>query len=64
MVHEVREFTLLEAKEYLREKGKVRGRFYFNIYGWRSYFTLEPTFATPTGKLKGYPRTKMVTLFM
>jgi hypothetical protein len=32
--------------------------FYYNVFGWKQYFTLEPTFATPTGKLwnEGFPR--------
>jgi hypothetical protein len=54
------EFTKEQAKEYLKQKGKKSGRFYHNVYGWETYLTLKPTFATPTGKLKGFPRTVIV----
>ena len=50
-----REFTIEKACEYARERRK-NTRFYYNVCGWHTYFTLEPTFATPTGKLKGFPR--------
>jgi hypothetical protein len=53
---EVRKFTEAEAKAYLKQKGKKSGRFYVNVFGWRTYLTLEPTFATPTGKAKGFKR--------
>ena len=36
--------------------------FYFNVYGWDTYYTLEPTFATPTGNLKGFPRKKQISI--
>ena len=49
-----------EAKEYLKSIGKKSGRFYWNIFGWDTYLTLEPTMSTPSGKLKGFPRTKIV----
>lgn len=54
---EITEFTEKQAKEYLRGKGKKSGKFYKNVYGWKVYYTLEPTFATPTGKDKDFPRT-------
>ena len=57
---EIREFTESEAKAYLKQKGKKSGRFYVNFFGWQSYLTLEPTFATPTGKAKGFPRTTII----
>lgn len=53
-------FTLEQAKEFVRTQGKKALVFYVNIFGWNSYYTLEPTFATPTGKLKGFPRTKRI----
>lgn len=56
----VREFTLAQAKAYLRQKGKKSGRFYVNVWGWQTYLTLEPTSFTPTGKAKGFPRTKII----
>ncbi len=56
------EFTLTEAKQYLKDNGKTKGYFYNNVFGWSTYLTLEPTFATPTGKLKEYPRKILVTL--
>ena len=56
----VREFTIAQAKAYLKQKGKKSGRFYVNVYGWQTYLTLEPTFATPTGKAKGFKRTTII----
>lgn len=50
-----REFTIDQAREYAYERGK-NTRFFYNVYGYYFYFTLKPTFATPTGKLKRYPR--------
>lgn len=49
------EFTIEKACAYARERGK-NTRFYYNVYGWSTYFTLKPTFATPSGRLKEYPR--------
>lgn len=57
---EVKEFTKEEAKEYLKSKNKKSGRFYINIFGWSSYLTLKPTFATPTGVLKGFKRSVVI----
>jgi hypothetical protein len=54
-----------EIKEYNRQEAMalITGRkstklFYYNVFGWSNYFTLEPTFATPSGKLwnSGFPR--------
>lgn len=53
-------FTLEQARQYVRMQGKKRMRFYCNVYGWDWYLTLVPTMATPTGKAKGFPRTKYV----
>lgn len=53
-------FTLEQAKEYVRQQGKKALVFYWNVFGWDTYLTLEPTFATPTGILKSFPRTKRV----
>lgn len=50
-----REFTIDEAKQYAINRKKST-RFYFNVYGWNRYLTLRPTFATPSGRLKGFPR--------
>ena len=48
----MKEYTIEEA---IKSPQKY---FYFNIFGWKTYFTLEPTLATPTGKLwyEGFPR--------
>lgn len=54
------EFSKQQAIDYLKSKGKTSGRFYNNVYGWKSYYTLEPTFATPTGKAKGFARTIII----
>jgi hypothetical protein len=54
------EYTKKQAIEYLKSKGKTSGRFYNNVYSWSSYLTLKPTFATPTGKAKGFARTIIV----
>lgn len=59
---EVKEFSLEEAKEYIRSRGKKQGDFYFNVYGWQTYYTLEPTFATPSGRLKEFPRKRRIRL--
>ena len=59
-MYDVREFTIAQAKAYLKQKGKKSGRFYVNVYGLQTYLTLEPTFATPTGKAKGFKRTTII----
>jgi len=56
------EFTELQAKEYLKKQGKKSGFFYYNVFGWQVYYTLEPTFATPTGKLREFPRIVRITV--
>ena len=48
--------NIQECKDYLKATKQKRARFFYNVYGWTSYFTLEPTFATPSGKLKEFPR--------
>jgi antirestriction protein len=55
-----KEFSLAQAIFYIKDAKKDRMSFYYNVYGGDDYFTLQPTFATPTGKLKGFPR--MVTI--
>jgi hypothetical protein len=40
-MYDVREFTIAQAKAYLKQKGKKSGRFYVNVYGWQTYLTLE-----------------------
>ena len=61
VVQTPQEFTKEQAQEYTQKRGK-NTRFYFNIYGWSSYFTLTPTFATPSGRLKDFPRCKVFKL--
>lgn len=54
--HELpQEFSIEQATDYAYKRGK-NTRFYYNFYGWHFYFTLKPTFATPTGRLKDFPR--------
>ena len=48
--------NIQECKDYLKATNQKRAKFYVNVYGWTTYFTLEPTFATPSGKLKEFPR--------
>ena len=55
-MNEIKEYTIDQAKEYALKEGKPI-RFFVNVYGWSTYYTLKPTFATPTGKLKEFPRT-------
>lgn len=54
--------TELDCKKYLLDNNLKSKRFYFNIFGWDTYFTLDPTFATPSGKLKGFPNSKIIKL--
>jgi hypothetical protein len=57
------EYSFEQCQEYLREHNLESKDFYVNIYGWQRYYTLEPTFATPSGILPKYPRTfKMINL--
>ena len=49
------EYTTQQAQQYAKQRNKPT-KFYFNVYGWQTYFTLKPTFATPTGKLKAFPK--------
>lgn len=61
----IQEFkNIQECQAYLRATNQKRAIFYFNVYGWSSYFTLEPTFATPSGRLKEYPRRAEISLRM
>lgn len=48
--------------KYMLDKKRRRMKFYFNVWGWTTYLTLEPTGSTPTGKHPDFPRTKTVTL--
>ena len=42
--------TREEIEDYLSYHNLREKLFYFNIYGWDKYYTIGPTFATPTGK--------------
>jgi len=55
-------FTLEQARDYVRKMGRKRMTFYYNVYGWSAYYTLQPTFATPTGKLRDFQRTKRISI--
>lgn len=58
----INEFSFEDAQNYIRNKGNKQGRFYVNFYGCNIYYTLNETFATPTGKLKGFPKTRIIKL--
>lgn len=60
MKQEVKEYTLEEAKNYIKEQGKKSMLFYRNVFGWDLYYTLSPTFATPTGANQDFRRTKLI----
>lgn len=49
------EFSAEEAIQYVADSGKEKMKFFNNVYGWSQYFTLTPTFATPTGNDKNFP---------
>jgi hypothetical protein len=54
--------SLSDCQDYLRSNSLNKGFFFYNVYGWEYYFTLEPTSFTPTGKKKGFPRQVEITL--
>lgn len=49
-------FTKEEAQEIASKSEKSGKYFYFNVFGFDTYYTLFPTIATPTGKAKGFPK--------
>lgn len=51
------EYSAKEATKLIKGR-KQSVLMYYNVFGWSTYFTLEPTFATPTGKLwkDGFPK--------
>jgi hypothetical protein len=53
------EYTTQQAQQYAKQRNKPT-RFYLNVYGWNTYFTLRPTFATPSGKLKAFPKSLII----
>lgn len=56
-----KEFSLAQAIAFIKDAKKEKMTFYYNVYGGNDYFTLQPTFATPTGKAKGYPSKVTIT---
>ena len=58
----IKKFSLSEAKNYVHSLGRKRMTFFVNVYGWNVYYTLEPTFATPTGLNKDFQRIKQIRL--
>ena len=54
------EFTKEEAQNYLKNKNKNSGRFYINIFGWDVTYSIKPTWCTPTGKDRNFPRTTII----
>ncbi|GHM98803.1 hypothetical protein WSM22_02930 [Cytophagales bacterium WSM2-2] len=53
--NDVVEFSKAQAIELVEQSGKESKVFFYNVFGWDTYFTLEPTSSTPTGKAKGFP---------
>jgi hypothetical protein len=49
-------FTKEQAQAFANRGSKSGKFFYVNVFGWETYYTRKPTFATPTGKAKGFPR--------
>ena len=58
---ETKEFTKQEALAYLKSSNLSKARFFVNVYGWTVYYTLKPTWCTPTGNLKEFPRSVVFT---
>ena len=54
------EYTKNEVQKILKSAGRKRVRMYYNVFGWSVYYTTAPTFATPTGRAAGFPRTKYI----
>lgn len=72
MTKKLKELLFKDGEEYTREK--VRQilkennyqycvKLFYNVYGWDVYYTTQPTFATPTGVLKGFPREETVYVY-
>lgn len=61
LFQEGKEFTKTEVINILKESGRKRVRLYYNVLGWSVYYTTAPTFATPTGRAAGFPRTKYIS---
>lgn len=57
-----KEYQPQEVRDILAEHGKKSALMYFNVYGWTTYLTTHPTFATPTGQCKGFPRRRRITV--
>ena len=57
-----REYHPNEVREILAEHGRKSAVMYWNVFGWDSYLTTRPTFATPEGTIKGFPRRVRITL--
>lgn len=51
-----REYSRDEVINTLRAAGRKRARMFYNVFGWSVYYTTAPTFATPTGRAAGFPR--------
>lgn len=56
------EFTQAQAQDFLRASNLTQKRFYRNVFGWEVSYSLKPTWMTPTGKYRTFPRTKLITL--
>jgi hypothetical protein len=51
------EYTIENVIDILKENNLFSVKLFYNCYGWNTYYTTEPTFATPTGVLykEGFP---------
>ena len=51
------EYSTNDVLKILKENNLYSVTLFYNCYGWSTYFTTEPTFATPTGVLykEGFP---------
>ena len=51
------EYSIDQVKNILVNNNIFSTKLFFNCYGWNTYYTTKPTFATPTGVLykEGFP---------
>ena len=57
-----REYSRAEVINTLRAAGRQRVRMFYNVFGWSVCYTTAPTFATPTGRAAGFPRSKYISV--
>lgn len=61
LFHDGTEYTKSEVISILKAAGRKRVRMFYNVLGWSVYYTTAPTFATPTGRAAGFPRSKYIS---